>query len=208
MLLLDQLLAPMRWTGCHAGSLIRAGWSVMVGDRPCARPRARYHRLWKPGARHPWRRGPLAPQAHDPGLLSAYMPSRDQVVSNGPRLVWLGSLGLGVADRQAGTRVEKLQVRRVDSELDLMAGRDRTAGGHPRGPECLPGRQRHGCGLVVLCCPRGAEPSVLDGRSVDPEQNVHLAAECLGDVRGSGDARPGRVRQLAVLEVRRPDPED
>ncbi len=36
MLLLDQLLAPMRWTGCHAGSLIRAGWSVMVGDRPCA----------------------------------------------------------------------------------------------------------------------------------------------------------------------------
>jgi len=28
----------------------------------------------------PWRRGPLAPQLHDPGLLSAYMPSRDQVV--------------------------------------------------------------------------------------------------------------------------------
>ena len=49
------------------------------------------------------------------------MPSRDQVVRNGPRLVWLGSLGLGVADRQAGTRVEELQVRRVDSELDLMA---------------------------------------------------------------------------------------
>src|SRR5258706_13170927 len=100
------------------------------------------------------------------------MPSRDQVLSNGPRLVWLGSLGLGVADRQAGTRVEKLQVRRVDSELDLMAGRDRAAGGHPRGPECLPGRQRQGGVFVVLRCPRLAEGSVLDGRSVYPGRSV------------------------------------
>src|SRR5260370_42230821 len=88
-----------------------------------------------------------------------------------------------------------------------MAGCDGAASGHPRGPEGLPGRQRHGRVLVVIGRPRVAEGGVLDRRRVDPEQDMHLAAERLGDVGGGGDARPGRVGQVAVLEVRRPDPE-
>src|SRR5215813_15494530 len=61
MLVVDQLLGPMRWAGCHAGSLISM---ILVFHRRICRATTRFRGIRGGGA-------------------------------------WLGSLGLGVADRQA-----------------------------------------------------------------------------------------------------------
>src|SRR5260221_3516486 len=89
-----------RWLVCHGR---RSSLCMTESAVPPTVETGRAPSLAPPphGAAASWRRGPLAPQLHDPGLLSAYMASRDQVVRNGPRLVWLGSLRLGVAHRHA-----------------------------------------------------------------------------------------------------------
>jgi hypothetical protein len=49
-----------------------------------------------------------------------------------------------------------------------------------------------------------ADAGVADGRRVDGEQDVDLAAEFLGDADGNGDPGPGRIGGDGVLEVGRP----
>jgi hypothetical protein len=106
-----------------------------------------------------------------------------------PSFVWLRRLGrrqragLGVAQDQAGGRVEEVQTRGVHGELDGVADGDRLAtvdaGGEHR--PLVVGEQR----AVVVAVRVSGGLRVLrdDTRGVDAEDDVALGAELLDDVR-------------------------
>src|SRR5215468_6355864 len=151
------------------------------------------------GSPHPGRRrGACHPGADDPLRV---VPEARQKAEWAPLSGGLLADRAG-PDRQAALGVKELQVRGVHGELGGLARADPAAGGDAGGPQRSAADQdADGFISVGAAACDVADAGVADGRGVDGEQDMDLAAELLGDVGGNGDLGPGRVGDGSVLEV-------